>query len=68
MPRLKPTQMPVGNHTTRRNSDWCSGCGLHHYVTGEHRADCTRFPPGCEVCLYYVNVHGHHRQDCPHAQ
>lgn len=20
---------------------WCSGCGLHHHVIGEHRDDCT---------------------------
>lgn len=43
MPRLKAEQM-AGNHNRRRDSDWCSGCGLHHYVTGEHRADCTKPP------------------------
>lgn len=40
MPRLTGRQI-ASNHGHRRDSDWCSGCGLHHYVYGEHRADCT---------------------------
>lgn len=63
MPRITPAQM-AGNH--RRSTDWCSGCGLHHYVTGEHRADCTTRPPACSHCRYYPNVNeGRHRADCP---
>lgn len=45
--------------------DWCTGCGLHHAATGQHRADCLTLPPGCPDCLYYPNVHGRHRDDCP---
>lgn len=44
--------------------DWCPGCGLHHPVHGEHRADCLTLPPGCPECLYHPNVHGVHRPDC----
>lgn len=40
MPRLKAEQM-AGNHNRRRDTDWCPGCGLHRFVTGAHRADCT---------------------------
>ena len=39
LPRLRAERMPVTH--TRRDSDWCSGCGLHRYVTGQHREDCT---------------------------
>lgn len=64
MPRLKPQQM-LGNHNRRRDSDWCYGCGLHLFVVGEHRADCTTRPPPCPTCLYYPAVNdGAHRADC----
>lgn len=48
--------------------DWCKGCGLHLVATGQHRADCTMFPPPCQVCLYHPAVHGRHRDDCPHRK
>lgn len=61
MPKLTGVGM-AGNHSV--DGAWCTGCGLHRQVTGEHRADCTAFPPGCPYCLYFVNVNGHHRADC----
>ena len=64
MPRIAAERC-ASNHSTRRDSDWCPGCGLHHAATGEHRADCLTMPPACPDCLYYPNVHGHHRDDCP---
>ena len=52
-----------------RRPGWCRGCGLHHAVTGEHRADCTTLPPPCETCLYYPAMNdGRHRDDCPAAR
>lgn len=57
----------AGNHQV--DTGWCSGCGLHHFVTGEHRGDCTKFPPPCQHCLYYPAMNdGQHRADCPEAQ
>lgn len=63
MPALSGAQMG-SNH--RITGDWCPGCGLHHAVTGEHRADCTTLPPACTHCRYHPSVHGTHRHDCPH--
>jgi hypothetical protein len=56
-----------GNHVSGRG--WCSGCGLHHHVTGQHRGDCTAIPKPdnyCPTCKYNPNMYGHHRADCPH--
>lgn len=49
MPALTAAQMGA-NFTIA--DDWCSGCGLHHAVTGEHRPDCTTEPSPllCEDC------------------
>lgn len=63
MPRIAANQC-ASNHTVRRDSDWCRGCGLHHFVRGYHRADCTQTPPPCDECKYHLWVHGTHRPDC----
>lgn len=49
MPAITPQQMRA-NHLV--DDAWCPGCGLHHHVHGEHRADCTAEPAPrlCEDC------------------
>lgn len=67
MPRIAAERCS-SNHTIRRDSDWCRGCGLHHAATGQHRADCLTRPPPCPQCLYHPAVHnGQHRDDCTAA-
>lgn len=41
MPALAAHQM-TSNYVI--DGAWCPGCGLHHHVTGEHRATCTVEP------------------------
>lgn len=49
MPALTAPQMG-SNHVV--DDVWCTGCGLHHVVTGEHRPDCTAEPSPllCDDC------------------
>ena len=50
MPALVAHQMFINHHVV--DGAWCSGCGLHAHVTGQHRPDCTAEPSPllCEDC------------------
>lgn len=63
MPRIAANQC-ASNRSSRKDADWCRGCGLYFVVNGYHRADCTLIPAPCEVCKYHLWVHGTHRDDC----
>ncbi|AHJ86359.1 hypothetical protein 32HC_81 [Mycobacterium phage 32HC] len=59
------------NSAARDRVGFCTGCGYHFAVTGEHRADCTAVEKPanyCPNCKYHPAVHGTHRADCTRKQ